>query len=235
MRMEDVDVGRARADVEARQRQDLQWLGLTWDEETPRQSTRDYARAAALLAPHTYRCQCTRADIRGRGGRYDGHCRDRGLETGALRLRLPNRDLSFTDRRWGDQSVHLGSLADPVLQRRDGLWAYPLAVVVDDIRDGVTEVVRGADLLDVTAIQVHLWQLFGATPPTWMHTPLVLGHDDKKLSKSHGSQHVGALREAGATPNDIWRRVLPWLGLSGDTLDPAIFVANAGPLGPVRV
>ena len=79
LRMEDVDTGRARADVEARQRLDLEWLGLDWDEETPRQSERDYAAAASALEPHTYRCVCTRAQVREAGGVYPGTCRDAAL------------------------------------------------------------------------------------------------------------------------------------------------------------
>jgi glutamyl/glutaminyl-tRNA synthetase len=233
LRMEDVDVARARPEIEARQRADLTWLGLDWDEELPRQSTRDYDRAAQALSGHTYRCRCTRRDVREAGGVYPGTCRDAGHAEGALRLRLAPGTVRFVDRRWGVREVDPNAFGDPVLRRRDGLWTYNLAVVADDIRDGVTEVVRGADLLEYTAVQIRLWELFGATPPTWLHSPLVLGSDDRKLSKSHGSMHVGALRDAGATPSDIWRIVLPWLGQEGGYPDPDAFSATAGPLGPV--
>ena len=122
--------------------------------------------------------------------------------------------------------------------RRDGQVSYNLAVVADDIEDGVNDVVRGSDLLEYTAVQVQLWEAFGAPPPRWLHTPLVLGADGRKLSKSHGSAHVGALRDAGATPGDIWRVVLPWLGLDGVTSLPDALSSwdpDAGPRGPITV
>jgi glutamyl/glutaminyl-tRNA synthetase len=238
LRMEDVDRPRARPDVEQQIRDDLGWLGLTTDAETPRQSARSYAWALERLAPHTYRCRCTRRDVAAHGGVYPGTCRDLGLEDGALRFRLPPGEVRFVDRRFGPRAVDPGTLGDPVLVRSDGLVGYNLAVVADDVADGVTEVVRGADLLDQTAVQVLLWRALGATPPTWMHTPLVLGPDGRKLSKSHGSLEIRALRAAGWTPEDVWRLVLPWLGVDGvdhvrDAVD--LFDRAAGPLGPVTL
>jgi glutamyl/glutaminyl-tRNA synthetase len=108
---------------------------------------------------------------------------------------------------------------------------------VDDIRDGVTEVVRGADLLDYSAVQIHLWRALGASPPTWLHGPLILGVDGRKLSKSHDAFHVGALRAAGWEPQHVWSLVLPWLGLPRgvDRLQDAapLFRPTAGHLGPI--
>jgi glutamyl/glutaminyl-tRNA synthetase len=213
LRIEDVDAPRARPDVEAALRADLRWLGLDWDVETPRQSSRDYLPALDRLAPHVYRCGCTRAEVKAMGGVYRGACRDRGLTTGALRFRLPDGAVEIVDRARGRLAIDLATLGDPVLQRRDGVYAYNLAVVVDDIDDGVTEVVRGADLLEQSAVQVCLWTALDRTPPTWLHTPLILGDDGRKLSKSHGSTAVGAWRDAGRTPADVWRIVAPWLGL----------------------
>jgi glutamyl/glutaminyl-tRNA synthetase len=100
-----------------------------------------------------------------------------------------------------------------LLRRADGCFTYALANVVDDLCDGVTEVVRGADLLEYSAVQVRLWEAFGATPPTWLHAPLVLGPDGRKLSKSHGAVHVGDLRSEGWQPADVWAVALPWLGI----------------------
>ena len=125
--------------------------------------------------------------------------------------------MSFIDRRWGPRHADPRQFGDPILVRRDGLVSYNLAVVADDIDDGVNDVVRGSDLLEYTAVQMQLWSALGAAPPRWLHTPLVLGADGRKLSKSHGSAHVGAMRDAGATPADVWRIVLPWLGIAGAT------------------
>lgn len=221
LRIEDVDQQRARSDVEASIRDDLAWLGLTWDHETRPQRARDYRPWLDALAPHTYRCQCTRRQIRERGGRYLGTCRDAGHTEGAVRFRMPNTPMLVLDRWYGPQAplVH----PDVVLQRRDGGWAYPLAVVADDIADGVTEVVRGGDLLEAAAAQTPLWTALGATPPTWLHVPVLVGPDGRKLSKSHGSTEVRALRAAGWEPSRVWERVLPWLGLAGhDSIDAAI-------------
>jgi glutamyl/glutaminyl-tRNA synthetase len=236
LRVEDVDTGRARAGVAHDQRHDLEWLGLTWDEETPCQSTRDYAPWAAQLP--TYRCTCTRAMVRAVGGIYPGTCRHLGLEEGALRFAATPGEVTFVDRRWGVRRVDAAQQGDPVLRRRDGVWAYNLAVVADDITDGVTEVVRGADLLDLSAIQSQLWTAMGATPPTWLHSPLVLDADGRKLSGSRGSMHLGQLRARGWDPVDIWRAVLPWLGLPVvDKIEEVLsaFDPRAISLGPIRV
>ncbi len=238
LRMEDIDTVRARAYVEDGIREDLRWLGLSWDAEVPRQSVRDYRLAIEALRPHTYRCTCTRAQIKAAGGRYPGTCRDAGHVEGALRLRLPDGPVHFVDRRFGPRDVDPNLFGDPVLVRSDGLVSYNLAVVADDLTDGVTEVVRGADLLDFTAVQLHLWRWLGEREPTWLHAPLVLGPDGAKLSKSHGSTEVRALREAGWDPARVWRTVLPWLGLEpvgaiGDAV--ARFDAGVGARGPVVV
>lgn len=236
LRIEDVDTGRARPDVEDGIRRDLEWLGLTWDAETPRQSSRSYEAVLARLAPQVFRCACTRAQVGSQGGRCVGSCRARGLTRGAVRFVVPPGPVTVHDRRWGERQVDPGSFGDPVLVRRDGLVAYNLAVVADDIADGVTEVVRGSDLLDFTGVQVRLYEALGQPPPTWLHAPLVLGGDGRKLSKSHGAAHVGAMRAAGAAAPHVWRLVLPWLGLAGhDTLDAAVvdWRPDGGPRGPI--
>jgi len=236
LRIEDVDRARANGEVEASLRADLQWLGLEWDAETPRQSARDYAPVLAALADRTYYCACTRAEIQEGGGVYPGRCRARGLRDGAIRFHLPDAQIAVHDRARGLHLVDLATMGDPVLRRRDGLYAYNLAVVADDRSDGVTEVVRGEDLLDQTAVQLCLWEALGAEPPTWLHTPLIVGPDGRKLSKSHGDVHVGELREAGWTPADIWRQVLPWLGLEPvPRIDQAIpaFRATSVRRGPI--
>lgn len=241
LRIEDVDSERARRDVEQALRDDLTWLGLTWDAETARQSSRDYAPALARLAPRLYRCQCTRAmrsEPLPHGAGCQGRCADRACADGAIRFRLHPGTMTVDDRRWGARTTDPRIFGDPILVRRDGLVSYNLAVVVDDIADDVTDVVRGSDLLDYTAVQVQLWDALGAVPPRWLHTPLILGCDGRKLSKSHGSAHVGAMREAGASPADVWGLVLPWLGVTGaSSLDEALaeWQPANGPLGPITV
>lgn len=209
LRVEDLDRGRAREDVASAQREDLRWLGLDWDEEVASQS----ARAYSLARIPTYRCPCNRA-MRV-GGRC--RCRYRDQESGAWRFRTPTGDVVFVDRARGPQRFRPDE--DPILVRADGEAAYPLAVVIDDARDGVTEVVRGADLLEATATQVLLYQCIGRPPPTWLHVPVLEGPDGKKLSKSHGSTDIRSLRTAGWSPADVWSRLEPWLG----PFDPARF------------
>ncbi len=218
LRIEDVDAGRARRDIAGAIRDDLAWLGLTCDAETPPQSARDYAPALARLAPHLYRCACTRAASRDAGGACVAGCRTRGLTAGAVRFALPDGIETIEDRARGRSDVDLATLADPVLQRRDGCPTYTLAVVADDIADGVTEVARGADLADQSAVQAVLWRVLGATPPAWLHAPLILGGDGKKLSKSHRAAAVGDLRQLGWSATDVWRTVLPWLGVTPQDL-----------------
>jgi len=237
LRFEDVDRQRARPEIETSQRVDLDWLGLTVDEERPPQCERDYTPWLAALSDRTYRCTCTRSQIRRTGGAYTGTCRDAGHAEGALRFRLQDQVETYYDRRFGSQRARALDFGDPVLQRRDGVVTYNLAVVADDIADGVTEVVRGADLLGYTAVQIQLWEAFGATPPTWLHGPLLRHRDGRKLSKSHGSTEIRSLRAAGHTPQHIWQLLLSWLDLPGDALDQAVssFSPTAGRLGPIEV
>jgi len=214
LRIEDVDEGRARPEIADGLRADLAWLGLDWDAETPAQSTRDYAPALARLAAQTYRCTCTRAERGPAGGACVRGCRDRGLTSGATRFRLPAAVEPVQDRALGRCEIDLATRPDPILRRADGGFTYSLAVVADDIADGVTEVARGADLADQSAVQAVLWRALGATPPAWLHAPLILGGDGRKLSKSHRASAVGDLRDAGWPAGDVWRVVLPWLGIT---------------------
>ncbi len=238
LRVEDVDTTRARRAVEDQLREDMAWLGLTWDREVPRQSERDYGPALEALGEAVYFCECTRAQIRANGGVHPNElCKARQSHQGAVRWSVPEAgQVAFEDRRWGRRVVTPGEFGDPVLRRRDGIFAYTLAVVADDIADGVTEVVRGADLLDFSALQSLLWRALGHEPPSWLHAPLLLGGDGRKLSKSHGSLHIGAMREASWSPRDIWRLLLPMLGIDGaETLPEAVsaFKADGGALGPI--
>jgi len=227
LRVEDVDGSRARDDIAASQRHDLRWLGLHWDEEVTAQSQRSYGPWLAALADHTYHCRCTRKQ-RLSGGPLDP-CIAQRHSSGAVRFR-PHAPTGFTDHWWGAQPPPASPLPAPILKRADGVFAYNLAVVADDIADGVTEVVRGADLLDLTHVQLQLWRAFGATPPSFTHIPLVVDQHGKKLSKSHGALELRALRDDGWTPTDVWTLILSWLGLP--TMTPARAAERYPPLTP---
>ena len=213
LRVEDLDRGRARADVAVAQREDLRWLGLEWDEEVAPQSARTYA----LDGVDAYRCDCSRA------GRLAGMCRCRErvppAVVGAWRLRAPRLPVAWTDRSLGEQRRVPED--DPVLMRSDGEPGYPLAVVLDDARDGVTEVVRGGDLVEATAAQVVIHAMLGLPVPTYLHVPLLVGEDGRKLGKSHGSVGVRSLRDAGWTRERVWGMLLPLLGCEGASLSAA--------------
>ncbi len=224
LRIEDLDQGRARDEIAQSQRDDLRWLGIDWDEEVSPQSRRTYP----LDGIPTYRCACSRAT------RLSWGCRCRFLagDTGAWRFRTPEGPVSFTDRARGPLTLPPGD--DPILQRADGTAAYPLAVIVDDARDGVTEVVRGADLLDATPVQVRLHEALGLPLPTYLHVPVLLGPDGRKLSKSHGSTELVALRATGWTPERVWDLLLPFLGAEPPFRDARMDLAQM-PAGPLTV
>jgi glutamyl/glutaminyl-tRNA synthetase len=222
LRIEDLDRGRAREEVAAGQRDDLRWLGLDWDEETAPQS----ARAYTLAGLDVYRCDCPRARRLAR----ECCCRERPAAAGAWRFRTPPGEVAFCDRALGPQRIVPED--DPIVMRADGEAAYPLAVVVDDVRDGVTEVVRGADLLEATATQIRIHEALGLAPPTYLHAPLLLGSDGKKLSKSHASTEVRALRAAGWTARRVWDTLLPLLGLPPGPLAEARLDPAKIPPGP---
>jgi glutamyl/glutaminyl-tRNA synthetase len=141
--------------------------------------------------------------------------------------------VSFVDRAQGPQSF--SPTEDPIVMTEDGQAAYPLAVVIDDARDGVTEVVRGADLLDATATQLRIHEALGLAPPTYLHVPVLLGADGKKLSKSHGAQELRALRARGVSPDAIWHALLPLLGMPPSPLERAVLDPTCIPRGPFRV
>jgi glutamyl/glutaminyl-tRNA synthetase len=221
LRMEDLDRGRARDEVAASQRADLRWLGIDWDEEVTPQSRRAYT----LEGLDVYRCDCNRAT---RLARACPH-RESPAATGAWRFRVPRGPVTFVDRARGPLTLEPED--DPVLMRADGEAAYPLAVVVDDARDGVTEVVRGADLIEATPVQVRLHEALRLPVPTYLHVPLLLGEDGKKLSKSHGSTELRALRAAGWSPERVWAYLLPMIGAEPPFRDARIGEIVPGPIG----
>ncbi|HWI10870.1 MAG TPA: tRNA glutamyl-Q(34) synthetase GluQRS [Burkholderiaceae bacterium] len=229
LRIEDVDAPRCVPGADAAIVAQLAACGLVSDEPPQWQSVRGahYEAAIARLVAEgwVYPCGCTRADIeralaqqgrvRARHGDlvYPGTCRSglQGKPARALRLRATPSidapaaplDIAWHDRRLGAQHQCVSdAVGDFVLKRADGLWAYQLAVVVDDAAQGITHVVRGEDLADNTPRQIHLQRVLGLATPAYLHTPLALGADGAKLSKQNGAVPVdtrnplAVLREA---------------------------------------
>ena len=212
VRIEDLDRPRVQPGAADGILRTLEALGLRWDGEVLYQSRREvlYRDALERLRAHTYWCGCSRREIADSslglavdGARiYPGTCRA-GLapqrSARALRVRVPTEEIRFVDRVQGAQRQVLArDVGDFVLYRADGLFAYQLAVVVDDAAQAVSDVVRGADLLDSTARQIHLQRLLGVPMPRYLHVPIALNGDGEKLSKQTGAQPVDARRPAEA-------------------------------------
>jgi glutamyl-Q tRNA(Asp) synthetase len=204
VRIEDIDPPREVPGAAMRILQQLEHYGLQWDGDVLWQSQRHEAYRAALSWLQTHRqsyfCTCPRSRIQQLGGFYDGHCRDLQLppDNAALRLRQHAPVYNFNDRLRGLlQAESQLAQEDFIIHRRDGLFAYNLAVVVDDHFQGVTEIVRGADLIDPTVRQVALYQQFGWPVPDYLHLPLAVNHDGNKLSKQN---HAPALPAGDARP-----------------------------------
>ena len=206
VRMEDLDRPRTQPGAAEEILRQLTAIGLAWDGEVLRQSGRDAAYGVALealsRAGATYPCGCTRREIEDStlapdGARiYPGTCRD-GLAPRraprATRVRTDPAPIAFVDRVQGPQSQSVErEVGDFVLRRADGLAAYQLAVVVDDAAQGITDVVRGADLLDSTARQILLQRLLGYPRPAYLHVPVAVSADGEKLSKQTGAPAAGA-------------------------------------------
>ena len=224
LRIEDLDPLRTVPGSEDELLRTLERLGLEWDGPLLRQSERSAAYEVALEQLATqgvlFPCSCSRKEILAsaphageEGPIYPGTCRA-GLRAGqkarALRLRVDASPIAFVDALYGPCQQNLAEdVGDFVLKRADGLFGYQLAVVVDDGASGVTEVVRGADLLASTPRQIYLQRLLGLPPPAYLHLPLALGDDGEKLSKRHlryalpddpGRALYGALTFLGQAP-----------------------------------
>jgi glutamyl-Q tRNA(Asp) synthetase len=212
IRMEDLDGPRTVPGAAEEILATLARFGLESDEPVLYQSARASSYRAALdsLAARglAYRCRCSRSEIH---GPYDGRCRDLGIndQDSAWRLRLDaGATFAFEDRIQGHVEFPAASLGDPVLMRRDGLAAYQLAVVVDDMYQGITDVVRGADLLESTAWQIALARALKTPLATYAHVPLLTEPDGTKLAKSRRSLAI-----AGMEPAPVLAATLALLGL----------------------
>ncbi|MEW6074572.1 MAG: tRNA glutamyl-Q(34) synthetase GluQRS [Planctomycetota bacterium] len=262
LRIEDLDAGRVRPGLTRELLADLAWLGLDWDGE-PLVQSRDTAalRAAAdelLLRGLAYPCTCSRRDVELAASaphpedgetRYPGTCRGRYASVAAaeresgrpagVRFRVPDGKVLWRDELRGlsrhDPAREVG---DFLVARRDGAYAYQLAVVVDDARQGVTEVLRGDDLAPSTARQLLLQRALGLPHPRWLHVPLVVDEDGRRLAKRHGDVALASLRAEGTDP----RAVVAWAARTAgqsapDRLTPAELLPRFDlarlPLSPV--
>jgi glutamyl-tRNA synthetase len=236
LRFEDLDTARVRPGCARAQADSLAWLGLDWDAEPVAQSQRGELYDAALATLRDrgflYECFCSRADVRRAGSAphgpdgplYAGVCRDLSPDGRAARVALGRApslrvrmegEVEFRDDLMGPQRELLeATTGDIVVRRSDGVIAYQLAVVADDAGQGVTHVVRGADLLASTARQIRLYRLLGLAPvPGFAHVPLLLGDDGERLAKRHGAVGLTELRETGADPRAIVGRLAFSAGL----------------------
>jgi glutamyl-Q tRNA(Asp) synthetase len=212
VRMDDVDRNRTAAGAAEDILRTLEAFGLYWDDPVVYQSTRDevYAEALERLRQQdsAFPCACTRREVQAGGQAgplgfiYPGTCRD-GLppdrEARSWRLRTDTGTVHFDDRARGRQVVHLADeVGDFIIRRGDGLFAYHLAMVVDDAELGVTDVVRGGDLLPCTAPQIALQQALGLATPRYMHLPVAVNAQGRKLSKQTKAPPVDASEPAPA-------------------------------------
>ena len=215
LRMEDLDTQRTSAEFAQTLREDLLWLGLNWDRETPAQSQRStvYDSYFEKLADMglLYPCYCTRSQLHNVNAPhlsdgtyvYPGTCRDLSPEAQAAfgrapawRLRVPDRIWQLTDMAQGPFEQNLATdCGDFVVRRADGVYVYQLAVTVDDGEAGVTEVVRGMDLLGSAPRQMYLQELLGFAHPKYGHVPMLLASDGRRLSKRDKDLDLGYLRQ----------------------------------------
>jgi len=215
LRMEDLDTQRTSAEFAQLLREDLAWLGLDYDRETPPQSRRSetYDRYFEILKQKglLYPCYCTRSQLHSVNAPhlsdgtyvYPGTCRNLTQQqrqamnrAPAWRLQVPNRVWELRDLVQGDYRLNLAAqCGDMVVRRADGVYVYQLAVTVDDGEAGVTEVVRGMDLLSSAPRQMYLQELFGFAHPVYAHVPMLLAPDGRRLSKRDRDLDLGALKK----------------------------------------
>ena len=220
LRMEDLDTQRTTEEFAGQLREDLRWLGLLWDEETTPQSRRSsvYDRYFRQLQEQNllYPCYCTRSQLHNVNAPhlsdgtyvYAGTCRNLTQappnRDPAWRVMVPNREFVVEDLCQGTFRQNLSTdCGDFVVRRADGCYVYQLAVTVDDGEAGVTEVVRGMDLLGSAPRQMYLQELFGFAHPAYGHVPMLLAQDGRRLSKRDKDMDLGQLRQRMTAPELI--------------------------------
>jgi glutamyl-tRNA synthetase len=242
LRVEDIDTPRVVAGTAVQQLHDLRWLGLDWDEGpdvggacapyAQSQRTALYEQALEDLARRdlTYLCDCSRAEVAriasaphvgDEGPRYPGLCRPHGMRTRvwkrppALRLRVPPGAVTIHDRFQGELTQDVArTVGDFVLKRGDGVYAYQLAVVVDDLAMRIGEVVRAVDLLDSAPRQALLAQLLHGEPPAFAHLPLLVAGDGARLAKRARGVPIADQRAAGRPPGELVALLARLLGIA---------------------
>ena len=242
LRIEDLDPQRSQKEYACQLMRDLEWLGLTWDNTPVWQSERSdiYEHYLHKLQEEhlIYPCYCTRADIMATqaphesDGRivYKGTCRPKDgaiaevpTTPATLRMMVPDAVIPFVDGHYGWHDTNLTKhCGDYIVRRKDGAWAYQLAVVVDDALMGVTEIVRGRDLLLSSPQQIHLRQVLFADDPSvpadlhFYHHPLLCNAEGQRLCKRDKAMDLGYLRDNGATPESIIGRLAHLAGLTSE-------------------
>jgi len=226
LRIEDLDTPRVKPGAVEAIEEDLRWLGLDWDGPVEIQSQRRayYQEVFERIKPFIYPCGCTRADLAAAASaphegeaelRYPGTCRTKSPGSiVAWRLRVEPGTVSFEDRLSGRHDLDVeGTVGDFVVAKSPEQPAYQLAVVADDIQQGVTEVVRGDDLIPSTARQILVYRALDAKPPVYGHVPLVVGTDGKRLAKRHGESRIAQLRRSGIASERVVSALARWSGL----------------------
>ena len=243
IRMDDIDTPRIKEGSARQIIDDLRWLGLEWDiiEGIDYVADADSVYVESKYLPHyteafeilkqqayLYPCVCSRKEIRQKVSKpneaghyvYPGTCRGRDMSSFTAdqqrvwRFLVPNKEIKFVDVLVGEQVQNVAEAwGDLIVKRFNGMYAYQLVSVVDDIKMGITDVVRGVDLLDSTPGQIALFEALGAKPPRFWHVPLKTDAEGNKLAKRDGSDSLQMLREAGEAAEQVIGRLSYELGL----------------------